>query len=129
MLIKSRLLEVNLLTQDHKGWKWQSQVCTQYRVTQQLYSSHYTVNKHMLWGFPDSSAGKESDCNARDPGLIPGLGRCPGEGIGYPLQFSWASLMAQMVKNLPVMRETWVQSLGWEDPLEKDKATQSSILA
>ena len=53
----------------------------------------------------------------------------PGEGIGYPLQYSWASLVAQMVKNPPVMRETWVQSLGWEDPLEKGKATHFSLLA
>ena len=59
------------------------------------------------WGFPDSSVGKESVCNAGDPGLIPGSGRCPGEGIGYPLQYSWASLVAQVVKNPPTMRETW----------------------
>ena len=52
-------------------------------------------------GFPDSSAGKELACNARDPSLIPGSGRSPGEGIGYPLQYSWASLVAQLVKNLP----------------------------
>ena len=80
-------------------------------------------------GFPDSSVGKESACNARDPGSTPGLGRSAGEGIGYPPQRSWASLVAQLVKNLPAMRETWVQSLGWEDPLEKGKATHSSILA
>ena len=80
-------------------------------------------------GFPGSSVGKESAWNAGDPGLIPGLGRSPGEGIGYPLQYSWASLVAQLVKNSPAMRETWVQSLGWEDPLEKGKATHSSILA
>ena len=55
---------------------------------------------------PDSSVGKESACNAGDPGSIPGLGRSPGEGIGYPLQCSWASLMAQLVKNLPSMWET-----------------------
>ena len=67
----------------------------------------------------DSSAGKESACKAGDLGSIPGLGRSPGEGIGYPLQYSWASLVAQLVKNPPAMRETWVQSLGWEDPLEK----------
>ena len=79
--------------------------------------------------FPDSSAGKQSACNAGDPCLIPRSGRSPGEGIGYPLQFSWASLVAQLVKNLPAMRGTWVQSLGWEDPLEKGKATHSSILA
>ena len=79
-------------------------------------------------GFTDSSVGKESACNAEDPGLIPGLGRYPGEGIGYPLQYFWASLVAQLVKNLPAMRETWDQSLGWEDPLEKGKASHSSIL-
>ena len=61
--------------------------------------------------------------------MIPGSGRSVGEGIGYPLQYSWASLMAQLVKNLPAMRETWVRTLGWEDPLEKGKATHSSILA
>jgi len=57
------------------------------------------------------------------------LGKSPGEGIGYLLQYSWASLVAQLVKNLPAMLETWVQSLGWKDPLEKGKATHSSILA
>ena len=61
--------------------------------------------------------------------MIPGSGRSAGEGIGYPLQYSWASLVAQLMKNLPVMLETWVQSLGWEDPLEKGKATYPIILA
>ena len=62
---------------------------------------------------PASSAGKESACNAGDPGLIPGSGRFPGEGIGCPLlQYSWASPGAQTVKNLPAMQETQVQSLG-----------------
>ena len=61
--------------------------------------------------------------------MIPGLGRSTGKGIGYPLQYSWASLVAQLVKNLPAMCETWVQSLGWEDPLEKGKAIHSRILA
>ena len=84
---------------------------------------------NVIQGFPDSSVGKESACNAGDPGLIPGLGRPTGEGKGYPLQYSWASLMGQLVKNPPAMQETWVQSLGWEDPLEKGKATHSSILA
>ena len=60
-----------------------------------------------------SSVGKESICNAGDLGWIPGSGRSPGEGIGYPLQYSWASLVAQLVKNLHAVRETWVQSLGW----------------
>ena len=79
--------------------------------------------------FPDSSVGKESTCNAGDPGSIPGLGRSPGEGIGYPLQYSWASLVAQLVKNPPAMWETWLGSLGWEYSLEKEKVTHSSILA
>ena len=60
------------------------------------------------YGFPDSSVGKESACNAGDPSLIPGSGRSAGEGIGSPLQYSWASLVAQLVKNLPAMQETWV---------------------
>ena len=59
--------------------------------------------------------------------MIPGSGRSLGEGIGYPLQYSWASLVAQLVKNLPAMRETWVRSLGWEDPLEKEMATHSCL--
>ena len=80
-------------------------------------------------GFPGSSAGKESAYNAGDPSSIPGLGRSPGEGISYPLQYSWASLVAQMVKNPPAVEETWVQSLGWEDPLEEGIATHSSLLA
>ena len=61
--------------------------------------------------------------------MIPGLERSPGEGIGYPLQYSWASLVAHSVKNLLAMLETWVQSLGWEEPLEEGMATHSSILA
>ena len=76
-----------------------------------------------IWGFPNSSVGKESACNAGDPGSIPRLGRSTGEGIGYLLQDSWTSLVAQLVKNPPPMQETWVQSMGWEDPLEKGKAT------
>ena len=79
--------------------------------------------------FIDSSVGKEFACNAGDPSSIPGSGRSAGEEIGYPLQYSWASLVAQLVKNLPAMWETWVQSLGWEDPLKKGKATNSSIPA
>ena len=61
--------------------------------------------------------------------MIPKSGRSTGEGIGYPLHYSWASLVTQLVNNPPAMQETWVQSLGWEDPLEKGKATHSSILA
>ena len=86
-------------------------------------------------GFPGSSAGKESACNAGDPSSIPRLRKSPGEETGYPLQYSWVSLVAQTVKNPHAMRDTWVQSLGWEDPLEEGKdpleegmATHSSIL-
>ena len=80
-------------------------------------------------GFPHSSFVKESTCNAGDPDSIPGSGRSAGEETGYPLQYSWASLVAQLVKNQPAIWETLVQFLGWEDPLEKGKATHSSILA
>ena len=81
-------------------------------------------------GFSGSSTGRESSWNAGDPGLIPGSGRSPGKGIDYLLQYSWASLVAQTGKSLPAMWETWVQSLGWEDPLEEEGlATHSSILA
>ena len=90
-------------------------------------------NKYLLtcMDFPDSSVAKESTCNSGDPGLISGSERSSGEGIGYPLQYSWASRVDQLVKNLPEMPETWVGSLGGEDPdsLEKGKATHFSILA
>ena len=96
-------------------------------------SLHHS-SKTILWcsaffGLPCSSANKESACNAGDPSLIPGSGRSTGEGIGYPFCFSWVSLVAQLVKNLPAMWETWVWSLSWEDPLEECMATHSSILA
>ena len=81
-------------------------------------------------GFPCSSAGKESTCNVGDdPSLIPRLGRSPGKGIGYPPQYFWVSVVAQLIKYPSPVWETWVQSLVWEDPLEKRKATLSSILA
>ena len=80
-------------------------------------------------GFPGGSDGEESACNAGDPGSIPGLGRSPGKGIGYPLQYSWASFVAQLIKSLPAVQETWVRSLDWDDPLEKGRATHSSTLA
>ena len=80
-------------------------------------------------GFPSSSAAKESTCNAGDPGSIPGSGRFTGEAISYPLQYSWVSLVAQLVKNPPEMQETWVLPLSWQDPLEKGTASHSSNLA
>ena len=88
---------------------------------------YYAISQKL--SFPHSSFGKESTCNAGDSSLIPGSGRSPGEGIGYPLQDPWASPVAQLVKNPPAMWEIWVQSLGWEDPLEKGRATHSTILA
>ena len=97
--------------------------------------SYYNKNVHnkvcQIYeeGFPGSLTGKESACNAEDPSLIPGSGRSAGEGIDYPLQDSWASLVPRLVKNMPAMQETWVRSLGWEDPLEKGTAIHSSILA
>ena len=94
-----------------------------------IWPGEVSVTEGQILGFPGSSAGKESTCNAGDPSLIPGSGKSTEEGIGYPLQYSWASLVAQTVKNLPAMQETWVWSLGWEDPLKKGKATHSSILA
>ena len=88
----------------------------------------YWVFLH-LWGFPDSSVGKESACNAGDPSSIPGWGRSTGEGIGYPLPYFGASLVGHLVKNPPAMRETWVWSLSWENPLEESMAAHCSILA
>ena len=101
----------------------------------ELKASKNVVSYHLIYITQNiqtkscSSAGKESGYNAGDPGSIPGSGRSPGEGTGYPLQYSWASLVAQLVKNPPEMQETWAQSLGWEDPLEKATTTCSSILA
>ena len=85
--------------------------------------------KNFVCFFPGSSVGKESTCKAGVPGSISGSGRSAAEGTGYPLQYLWASLVAQLVKNPPTMLEIWVPSLGWEDPLEKGEATHSSILA
>ena len=82
-----------------------------------------------FWGLPGGSDGTESVCDAGDLGSILGSRRSIEEGIYYPLQYSWASLVSQLVKNLPAIWETWVQSLGWEDSLEKEMATDSSILA
>ena len=79
-------------------------------------------------GFPDSSVGKDSAYDAGDPGSIPGSGKSPEEGIGYPLQYSWASFVAQLVKNPPAMQEICIQSLGWEDALEKGKAIPTAVL-
>ena len=88
-----------------------------------------SIISQLVISFPGSSVGKESACNAGDPGLIPGSGRSSGEGIGYPFWYSWVSLVAHLIKNPPAMWETWLPSLSWIDPLEKGKATHSSVLA
>ena len=84
-----------------------------------------SLREHLIpeapFGSSCCSAGKESACNAGDLGFIPGSGRSFAEGIGYPLQYSWASLVAQLVKSPPAMQETWVPSLGWEDPWRRDR--------
>ena len=92
------------------------------------YSLNWIAHASSYMWFPDSSVGKEFACNTGDPGSVPGLGTSAGEGIGYALQYSGASLVAQLVKNPPAMQETWVRSLGWEDPLEKGKTIHCSIL-
>ena len=94
-----------------------------------VWSKIYFLPLFSSLGFPDNSVVKESACNAEDHGSIPGSGRFPGKWIRYPLQCSWVSLVAQLVKNPSAMWETWVWSLGWEGPLEKGTGTHSSILA
>ena len=114
-----------------KGWGWEEINYNPNHLwsSEDLTQSPTFRRDRLFQGFSDSSVGKESACIADDPSSIPGSGRSTGEGIGYPLQYCWASLVAQLVKNPPAMWETWVWSLGWEDPLEKRKATHSSILA
>ena len=90
----------------------------------QLFFKFYLKNKNFIWICLQCKFDLHI-CKC----LIPGSGRFAREEIGYPLQYSWASLEAQLVKNLPAMWGTWVRPLGWEDPLEKGKATHSSILA
>ena len=80
-------------------------------------------------GFPGNSAGKKSTCNAGNLDSISGYERSPGEEIGYPIQYSWAFLVVQTVKNLPAVQDTWVQPLGLEDHLKEGMVTHSSILA
>ena len=104
---------------------------SRYRISLRGYTN---VLKLIWWrlhdfeGFPGCSGGKESSCNIGDHSSVPGSGRSPGEGLGSPLQYPWASLVAQLVKNLPAMWETCDRSLGWEDPLEEGMTTHSSIL-
>ena len=94
-----------------------------------LFKKTYTCIDIFIWAFPGSSVGKESVSNAGDHISIPDSGRFPGDKISYPRQCSWASLVAQMVKNLPAMQETQVHSLVLEDPLEEGMASHFSIHA
>ena len=94
-----------------------------YVKMKKIFSLNNKTHLQMFRGFPDSSVGKESACDAGDPDSIPRSKRSAGEWIGYPLQYSWAYIVAQLVKNLPAMRETWIRSLGREDTLEKGKPT------
>ena len=96
-----------------------------------LEAKHIIVFVSASLDFPGNSSVKNPEfaCNAGDPNSIPGLGSSPGEGISYPLQYSWPSQAAPTVKNLPAKQETWVQSLDWEDSLKEGMATHSSILS
>ena len=94
---------------DRAAWRGHSPLGLQRAIHFHFVSERLTLS---LWGFHGSSVGNESTCSGGDLSSIHGLGRSPGEGTGYPLQYSWASLVAQPVKNLPVMWETWVQPLG-----------------
>ena len=90
---------------------------------------NWLIPVRLHWASLIAQLVKNSPCNAGDPSSIPGSGRFVGEGIGYPFQYSWASLVTQLIKNPPALQETWFDLCGWKDPLEKGKATHSSILA
>ena len=113
----------------HVSFSWKQNFTVSIYILLQAGKRKFWFLPITIQGFPGGSVGKESICNAGDAGSISGLGRSAGEVIGYPLQFSWASLVAQMVKNLSAVWETWVRSLGWEDPLEECVASHSSMLA
>ena len=100
------------------GWVWGQDARNSFCFIILVVTFHFHIYIiFIVLGFPGSSAGKESTCNAGDPGLIPGLGRSPGEGIGYPFQYSWGSLVAQMVKICPQCRrpgfDPWVGKILW----------------
>ena len=121
-------LQCSCLENPRDGGAWWAAI---YEVSQsqtQLKRLSSSSRRGRILGSPGSSVGKESACNTGDPCLIPWLERSTGEGIGYPLQYSWASLVPQLVKNTPAMQEIWVQSLGREDTLKKGMTTHSYIL-
>ena len=131
MLLKCRTQYASKFGKQQWPQVWKSQFSFQsqrkavpknVQITIQLYSFY------MLAGFPGNSAGEESACNAGDPGLIPGSGRSHGEGIGYPLQYSWASLVVQSVENPSATGETWVWSLGWKIPWRRASQTTPVFL-
>ena len=95
-------------------------ILTEEKGSRHLNSICFLIILYIYTRFPGGSAGKESTGNAGDPSLIPGLGRSAGGVIGYPLQYSWASLVAQLVKNLPALLETWVRSPGLGRSPEKE---------
>ena len=113
--IHKELMQLNINKQTTQSKQWAEDLNRHFCVS-------FTEDR-----FPGGSAGKEHACNRRP--RIYSWRRFPGKGIGYPLQYSWASLVAQLGKNLPAMWETWIQSLDWENPLEKRRATHSSKLA
>ena len=111
------------------AWRGDLAAERRFRAGEPLRWQHFSLRVQVFtvpWAtlkdsFPHSSVGKEPACNAGDPSSIPGSGSSAGEGIGYPRQYSWTSLVAQLVKNPHTVRETWIQSLGWEDLLEKER--------
>ena len=123
---KSSLNSIYKLTSGKKKNAWGLRF---YKIQLQLVTSESSIVIDILSLTVTNTALTRICLQHRRPGSIPGSGRSTEEGIIYPLQYSWASLVAQLVKNLPVMWETWVWSLGWEDPMEKEKVTHSNILA
>ena len=107
---------------------WSSQIKKEIFYTSHAVFGTFNGFLTLTWASLVAQLVKESTCNAGDLSSVSGLGRSPGGGKGYPLQYSSASLVVQLVKNPPTMQEAWVPSLVWEDPLEKGKATHSNIL-
>ena len=102
----------------------------EFPATHALHSDFFTIEPPGKPKYPYLRRDIElKSTNRKNPGWIPGSERSAGKGLGYPLKYSWASLVVQLVKNPPSMQEIWVRSLGWEDTLEKRKAIHSSILA
>ena len=125
-ILQARTLECVAISFS-SAWKWRVKVKSLSRVW--LLATLWTVAYQAPPSMGFSRQEYWSGLPLPSPDSIPRSGKSPGEGIGYPLQYSWASLVAQIVKNPPARQETWVRFLGWEDPLEKRTATHSSVLA